>query len=135
MTFTEAEIEYLAGQRLGRIATVAPDGYPHNRPVGVHYNATEQTIDVVGYDLSDSTKWRNAAANPSVSFVVDDLASVQPWRPRGIEIRGDAELLRGPEVSPFGDEVIRVHPRRILTWGLDPDSPRAMVRRDVAPAG
>lgn len=132
MTFTETEIAYLADQRLGRIATVAPDGYPHNRPVGVHYNSTEQTIDIVGYDLSESGKWRNAKAHPRVSFVVDDLASVQPWRPRGVEVRGDAELLRGSGVSPFGDEVIRIHPRRILSWGLDPDNPRGMVKRDVA---
>ena len=30
--FTEAELEYFAGQRLGRIATVGPDGQPHVVP-------------------------------------------------------------------------------------------------------
>ncbi|WP_046472359.1 PPOX class F420-dependent oxidoreductase [Allosalinactinospora lopnorensis] len=136
MMFTEAEIEYLDGQRLGRLATVGPDGYPQNRPVGVHYNTEKQTIDVVGYDLSTSRKWRNAESHPYVSFVVDDLVSVKPWRARGIEVRGEAELLRGPGVSPFGDEVIRIHPRRILSWGLDPENSRRMVKRDVAaPAG
>ncbi len=132
MTFTESEISYLAEQRLGRLATVAPDGYPHNRPVLVHHNATTQTIDVAGHGLSESSKWRNAQADPRVSFVVDDMVSLRPWHPRGVEVRGEAELLSGPEVSPFGDEVIRIHPRRILSWGLDADNPREMVTRNVS---
>ncbi|TQN31566.1 pyridoxamine 5'-phosphate oxidase family protein [Haloactinospora alba] len=135
MTFTEAEIDYLNSQRLGRLSTVAPDGYPNNRPVLVHHNPQTGTIDVTGFDLSQSGKWRNVGADPHVSFVVDDLASVKPWRPRGVEVRGDAERLTGEGVSPFGDEVIRIHPRRILSWGLDPDSPRAMERRDVSAVG
>ena len=32
--FTEKEIEYLRGQRLGRMATVGRDGSPHVVPVG-----------------------------------------------------------------------------------------------------
>jgi len=53
--------------------------------------------------------------------VVDDLASVQPWRPRGIEIRGEAEILSqgGKEVIPgFDNEMFRIHPKRIYAWGL-----------------
>jgi pyridoxamine 5'-phosphate oxidase family protein len=34
--FTEAEIEYLDVQRLGRMATVGPDGQPHIIPVEHH---------------------------------------------------------------------------------------------------
>jgi pyridoxamine 5'-phosphate oxidase family protein len=30
--FTDKELEYLAGQRLGRIAPVGPDGQPHVVP-------------------------------------------------------------------------------------------------------
>lgn len=131
MPFTEQEIDYLAERRLGRLATVAPDGQPHNRPVLVHYNSELATIDVVGHALVESRKFRNAEAYPLVSFVVDDLPSVQPWRTRGIEIRGRAEALRGPGASPFGDEAIRIHPTRILTWGLDPDRPGTQ-GRDVS---
>lgn len=135
MTFTETEIDYLNSQRLGRLSTVAPDGYPNNRPVLVHHNSQTGTIDVTGFDLSQSSKWRNVGGDPHVSFVVDDLASVKPWRPRGVEVRGDAERLSGEGASPFGDEVIRIHPRRILSWGLDPESPRTMERRDVSAVG
>jgi hypothetical protein len=36
--FTQAEIEYLQSQRLGRLATAGPDGRPHVVPVGFRYN-------------------------------------------------------------------------------------------------
>jgi len=37
--FTDSELAYLAGQRLGRLATVAPSGAPQNNPVGFWVNA------------------------------------------------------------------------------------------------
>jgi nitroimidazol reductase NimA-like FMN-containing flavoprotein (pyridoxamine 5'-phosphate oxidase superfamily) len=42
--FTDLEIEYMAGQRLGRIATVGADGQPHVVPTSFRYNADEDTI-------------------------------------------------------------------------------------------
>lgn len=110
MSPTDAELTYLETQRLGRLATIAPDGYPQNNPVGFRYNAELGTIDVGGHQLSATRKFRNIQANPKVSFVVDDIASVQPWRVRGVEIRGDAEALEG---------VIRIRPRRVRSWGLE----------------
>jgi pyridoxamine 5'-phosphate oxidase family protein len=38
MIFTEVELEYLAGQRLGRLATSQPDGTLQVSPVGFRYN-------------------------------------------------------------------------------------------------
>ena len=119
--FTSEEIEYLGGQRLGRLATVGPHGQPHVVPVGFRYNPETDTIDIGGHDFATRKKWRDVHANPKVAFVVDDLASVQPWRPRGIEIRGDAEVLHsgGNTVNPrFGDEMFRIKPKRIFAWGL-----------------
>lgn len=40
------------------------------------------------------------------------LASVDPWRPRGVEVRGRAEALEAPVPQ------IRIHPDRIVSWGL-----------------
>lgn len=52
-------------------------------------------------------------------------ASVWTNQYRGgtIEIRGRAELVTGvtPANPYFSDELIRVHPRRILSRGWDPD--------------
>ena len=119
--FTQQEIEYLASQRLGRLATVGSDGQPHVVPVGFRYNPDQDTIDIGGHDFTKRKKWRDVHANPKVAFVVDDIVSFQPWTVRGIEIRGDAEVLQsgGKAVVPFfDDEMFRIKPRRIYSWGL-----------------
>ena len=46
--FTAAEVAYLQSQRIGRIATVGPDGQPHVVPVGFRYNPDEDSIDIGG---------------------------------------------------------------------------------------
>ncbi|MBG0564487.1 PPOX class F420-dependent oxidoreductase [Actinoplanes aureus] len=120
MAFTEIEIHYLAGQRLGRLATLRPDGTLQNSPVGYRYHAATGTIDVAGHRLTDSRKYRNVAANGQVAFVVDDLVSTTPWRVRCLEVRGTAEAIEHPADSPYGDApIIRIHPRQIISFGLD----------------
>jgi pyridoxamine 5'-phosphate oxidase family protein len=118
---TPEVIAYLATQRLGRLATVDRTGAPQNNPVGFRYNSDLGTIDIGGRNMGASRKFRNLATNPRVAFVVDDLATVQPWRPRMVEIRGHAEALRDQEYgSGFSPEIIRVHPDRVISFGLDP---------------
>jgi pyridoxamine 5'-phosphate oxidase family protein len=133
MGFTDKEVEYLEGQSLGRLATIGPAGTPQVVPVGFSVN-DDGTIDIGGPELSGSRKWRNILANPAVAFVVDDMTpdepdAVAPGWGRGVEVRGHAKLLTGQrpsygDPSFFSDEVIRVHPRRILSWHLDADRMR-----------
>lgn len=134
MTFTESEIEYLTSQRLARVATVQPNGSIQNNPVVYWYNPDEATIDVGGRALAATQKFRNIADNGKVSIVIDDIVSRRPWRVRGIEIRGRAEALVDQEVPPELDflspELIRIHPERVFTWGVDSDH-LAMTRRNV----
>jgi pyridoxamine 5'-phosphate oxidase family protein len=138
MTFTDAELTYLAGQRLGRLATLRPDGTLQNSPVGFRWNEATGTIDIPGYRMAQSKKFRNIAANGQIAFVIDDLPSVNPWRVRCLEIRGTAEALTTPTDSAFGttDPIIRIRPRRVLSFGLDePDTdPHSLTlnSRDVA---
>ena len=80
--FTEAELEYLSTQRLGRLATVQPDGTLQVSPVGFHHNAELDTIDIGGYNMAASRKFRNVADNGRVAFVIDDVPSVDPWQVR-----------------------------------------------------
>ena len=111
--FTEAELQYLAGGRqLGRIATVGADGTPHVVPVGWIYNAARDTIDVGGRELQRSKKFRDVARTGRAAIVIDDLESTDPWRPRGIEVRGRAEAITMP--TPL----IQLYPERIVSWGL-----------------
>jgi pyridoxamine 5'-phosphate oxidase family protein len=125
MPFTDTQLAYLASQRLGRLATVDSRGAPQNNPVSFRYNADLDTIDIGGRAMGASRKFRNIAANSRVAFVVDDIASYQPWRVRCIEIRGRAEALTGqpPLIPGFSAEIIRIHPDRILSFGLDDTPP------------
>ena len=90
--FSEKETEYLRGQRLGRLATIGSDGAPHVVPVGFRLGADGEAIEVGGHGMGASKKWRDLQTNPRIALVVDDLQSVNPWTPRGIEVRGRAEL-------------------------------------------
>jgi pyridoxamine 5'-phosphate oxidase family protein len=112
--FTRNEIEYLGSGLLGRLATVGPDGTPHLAPVGMYsYNPELDTIDIGGYEMESTKKYRDVAGSGRAALVVDDLASTDPWWPRGIEVRGRAEAVGGER------PLIRIHPERIVAWGID----------------
>jgi pyridoxamine 5'-phosphate oxidase family protein len=132
MSFTRFELDYLAGQRIGRLATKRPDGSLQNNPVGFRYQPDTGTIDIGGFAMASSRKFRNVADNGEVAFVVDDVPSISPWRARCLEIRGTAEAIEHPADSGYGsaDPIIRIHPRRILSFGLDQPDREA---RDPAP--
>src|SRR4051812_46027893 len=87
--FTDAEIAYLTRTTLGRLATVGRDGRPHIIPLTYVFNPDEDAIDLGGIDFANGKKWRDATANPKVTFLVDDA---DPTGARAVEIRGDAEL-------------------------------------------
>jgi pyridoxamine 5'-phosphate oxidase family protein len=118
--FTNKELEYLAEQRLGRLATVDGKGDPHVVPVGFRYNAEADTIDIGGHNLAQTKKWRDAGKHPRVAFLVDDV--LPPWQPRSIEILADAEL-RETGGAEFGrgldPQIIRLLPVKIIAWGID----------------
>lgn len=113
--FTESELEYLtepARGRLARIATVGRDGTPHVVPVGWRYEPESDAIVIGGRDLTATKKFKDVARTGRAAVVIDDLASIDPWRPRGVEVRGRAEALMEPRA------VIRIHPDRVRSWGL-----------------
>jgi pyridoxamine 5'-phosphate oxidase family protein len=118
---SEQHIAYLGSQRLGRLATVGSDGAPHNVPVGFRYNSALGTVEIGGHQLGKTRMFRDVQRERRVSFVVDDLESVQPWKVRGIEIRGKAEALTygGEVLGPgFGPELIRIYPQHVVAWGF-----------------
>ncbi len=133
MELSDNERSYLQSQPLGRLATLAPDGAPQARPVGFFLNEELGTIDIGGHNLGRSQKFRNVQHDGRVTLVVDDLASIDPWAPRGIEIRGRAEALADavPPRPGFSTELIRIHPLRVLAWGLDSDAFAPPIARDV----
>jgi pyridoxamine 5'-phosphate oxidase family protein len=125
MIFKPHELEYLREVQLGRLATIQPNGTPQVSPVGFTYNADLGTIDIRGYRMSASQKYRNIATNDKVAFVVDDIASPNPWRVRCLEIRGVAEQATSSD-GPAGGSgevldsaIIRIRPRRVISFGID----------------
>jgi len=114
--FTQNQLEYLgerSPERLGRFATVGKDGTPHVVPVGWLFNRELDTIDVGGMNLARTKKFRDVRRSGRAAIVIDDLVSTDPWQPRGIEIRGRAEAIEGDR------PLIRVHPERIVSWGIE----------------
>ena len=107
-------LRYLTSHSQGRLATIGPDGGPQNKPVGYRYNAELGTIDIGGYSNERSAKYRNVGREPKVSFVIDDVVGPGVEGMRFLEVRGEAEQAA---------ELIRIRPRRLLGWNIDPDSP------------
>jgi pyridoxamine 5'-phosphate oxidase family protein len=118
--FSEQEIAYLQSQRLARIATVDANGQP--------------TVDAVGFSLDGgliligthsprlSRKYRNVLdGNTAIALIVDDLASVQPWQPRGIKIHGVAEVVERQGHFGPGSYIV-ITPKISWSWGIEPQT-------------
>jgi pyridoxamine 5'-phosphate oxidase family protein len=132
--FTPNEIAYLQSQRLARLATASPAGEPHVVPLSFRYNPDEDTIDVGGHNFTQRKKYRDVQGNRRVAIVVDDLASIDPWRPRMLEVRGEADILStGGEAigQGFDPHIFRIRPRRIISIGIDGDQPFSSNARSV----
>jgi pyridoxamine 5'-phosphate oxidase family protein len=131
--FTDKELEYLAGQRLGRIATVGPDGQPHVVPTSFRYNAEHDAIDLGGLRMSQTKKLRDVQRTGRASIVIDDV--LPPWQPRMIEVRGTAAVIPsgGKALNErFEDTIVRIQPTRIISFGIDPGETASA--RSVSPA-
>jgi pyridoxamine 5'-phosphate oxidase family protein len=118
--FSDAEIQYLASQRLGRLATVGHDGMPHVVPVAFRYNPDTDTIDIGGHHFAQRKKFRDVKRTGMAALVVDDV--LPPWQPRAVEVRGEASTLDSGGkaiMEGFDDPIIRIRPRRIVSWGLE----------------
>ena len=113
--FTDAELDYLSTQPLARIATASATGVPDVAAVG--FGVDGDTLVTGGFDITKTVRYRNLLANPRATIVVDDLASVDPWAPRGVKVRGAATL---EEVT--GGMRIRIVPEVIWSWHLNQDA-------------
>ena len=129
--FTDKELEYLASQRLGRIATTGQDGQPHVVPTSFRHNPDADSIDVGGMRMSQTKKVRDIRRTGRASIVVDDV--LPPWSPRMIEIRGTAEVIESGGKAfgdNFEDVIVRIRPTRIVSFGID-EASAGVAGRDV----
>ncbi len=120
--FTQAEIDYLRSQRLGRLATIDARGELHVVPTSFRYNPDYDTIDIGGHNIVPTKKYRDALRHGRVAFVVDDV--LPPWKPRFVEVRGTVEAVSegGHEISPrFAPHILRLTPTYIVSIGVEDD--------------
>jgi pyridoxamine 5'-phosphate oxidase family protein len=115
--FTEKELTYLKSQRLARLATVAPDGQPDVVPIGFEYDGS--TFYVSGRDVTRTRKYKNVqAGHGKVALVVDDIQSIDPWRPRGLRVYGTAELVE--REGWLGHALyMQITPQVSWSWGIE----------------
>ena len=130
MALTATEEAFLAGHRLGRLATIGPGGGPQVKPVGFAYNRELGTIDISGFNMAQSAKYRNVQRHPEVAFVVDTGAGAGFTDVHFLEIRGVAEAVAGqlPSFPDAAVEIIRIHPRRVIGFNIDPERPGLSIR-------
>ena len=124
--FSKAELEYLKGQRLARVASASKKGTPEVSPVGFEFDGRHFWIGSHSQDVFLRTRrYRNiTSGNGRVSLVVDDLASVDPWRPRGVKVSGRAEVMEHRGI--FGEgKYIRITPLVTASWGIEPPATRS----------
>ena len=115
------EVDYLKTQRLARIASASPKGVPEVSPVGFEFDGRYFWVGSHSQDIFPKTRrYKNITqGNAQVSIVVDDLESVDPWKPRGIKVNGIAEIME--HNGMFGNgKYIRITPRVSVSWGIEP---------------
>lgn len=124
-TLTEREITYLTGQRLGRIATVDPQGRPRLVATGFNVHPARGTIELGGFDLASTKRVEDIRTNPHVSLIVDDVdLSSGKWDVRGVEIRGTAVYHPAGTPSTLARNVsgggwMELTPDYVRSWGLE----------------
>jgi len=124
--FTVPELDYLTSQPLMRFASASASGRPDVAPVVFEIDGSD--IVTAGFDITHTVRYKNIQLNPRVSVVVDDLASVNPWSPRGIKIIGTA-VIEDVDGSPR----FRISPEVIVSWAINDTTPGIpkMERRKV----
>ncbi|MDA8027069.1 MAG: PPOX class F420-dependent oxidoreductase [Actinomycetota bacterium] len=127
--FTAAELAYLETQPLMRFASASLSGKPDVTPVV--FSLDEDDILTAGFDITHTVRYKNVLVNPRVTVVVDDLASIEPWSPRGIKIIGSA-VVEEHEGSPR----FRISPKVIISWAINDTTPGIpkMERRSADPS-
>lgn len=124
--FTPAELEYLESQPLMRFASASSTGRPDVAPVTFEVDGDD--ILTAGFDITRTVRFRNVQTNPRVSVVIDDLATTDPWSPRGIKIIGTAVIEERDGAPRF-----RIIAHVIISWAINDTNPGLpkMERRTV----
>jgi pyridoxamine 5'-phosphate oxidase family protein len=117
--FSEPEVQYLKSQRLARIATVSSKGQPDVVPVAFEFDGTNFYVGSHSQDIFHRTlKYKNVKdGNKQVAITIDDLESIEPWRPRAIKVYGTAEVVEHKGIFGPG-RYLRISPQVSWSFGI-----------------
>lgn len=133
-------LKFVSTARVAHLATVGPDGTPHNVPLCFWFDGTnfyfaidEKPKRKTGLELK---RMRNIASNPRVALIIDhyeeDWASLAyvlvHGRARVVEDPGEYMLAlrflrdkypqyRAMALSPENNPMVKIEPERIHAWG------------------
>ena len=85
----------------------------------VRFSLDGESIVSGGIDITKTVRYRHLLANPKATLVVDDLASTDPWKPRGVKVRGRAVL-----EDDGGKPRIRIEAETVWSWGINDGAPK-----------
>jgi nitroimidazol reductase NimA-like FMN-containing flavoprotein (pyridoxamine 5'-phosphate oxidase superfamily) len=134
MKLTTKEKGFIESLRVARVATVSPEGVPHNVPVcplferNKVYFATER----------NAKKLRNIKVNPRVTVVFDEYTEAWNYL-RGVMFQGKARVVNAKEFrefrkkiyakysqyehsAPIGERdsvIVEVTPEHRFSWGIE----------------
>ena len=116
--FSANELTYLRSQSLMRLGTVAGNGQVDVDAVMFEFDGARFFIG--GINLANSRKYKNIAGGQTrVSLLADDLATVEPWQPRGLKGHGHAAIARR-DAGHFGPgEYFEITPMVSWSWGIE----------------
>jgi pyridoxamine 5'-phosphate oxidase family protein len=114
--FSDKEIDFLRSQKLARIATVSKRLQPDVATVS--YELEGDKFVIPSLDMEKTLKYKNLKnGNPNIALVIDDLETVNPWKPRGIKVHGTAEIVE--RNGRFGKGLyIEITLERFWSWGI-----------------
>lgn len=118
--FSDPETEYIKTQRLCRFATVSADGQPDVVPVGFEFDGNHFYVGSHSQEIFLKTrKYQNVKQGRTrVALTIDDLKSVEPWRPRAIRVYGTAEVI--DHKGMFGPgKYLRMTPKVSWSFGIE----------------
>jgi len=117
--FSDIEIEYLKSQRLARLSTVSSTGQPDVVPVGFEFDGKYFWFGTGTQEMFFRTvRYRNVLhGSTKGAVVIDDLESVDPWKPRSIKVYGTLEIVDHDGRTGPG-KYLRLTPRVSWSTGI-----------------
>ncbi len=128
-----AEVRFLTRQPGVTWRPWGPTDSP-GQTTGIHVQPNTRDHRHCRVQHDGSAKYHNVQLNPNVAFVVDEVTEDCMEGAHFLEVRGVAETTVGTHdlQGHLAPEIIRIHPRRILSFNVDPDHP-GFAARDVTP--